>query len=365
MATISDERHRNAALFGAFYQAARRRAGQAPSALPPEMRPFGVDRAAAYFRGVDLQNDEWVRRAYRSSLWELSTAGCTDQAAALMAAWRNQFNGRDGRSDDYGWDHEAVTRCLQQMGSRPLPEPTKPIIEFNADSWITKVTVEFTAPVASREEAIRLVKFAFPSNWSKASNSFFKASELGTFVGSVFQPFKSDADLCRDWNEPLFLHENVRWAWNGDSDFETDNHFMIRVFDFADEAGPSKEDEEEETILEYSYSLSSCNWSKSVVVWDAGGLDVDQGSYRATFRAGKLKIVAVKSVRFVAPRNGPYEIAVALNLMAPATISMLLSRLNDFAALHDHLTDSKQEILPWPNRMTTNRISSRHPTSQD
>src|SRR3954465_6121029 len=90
MATISEERQRNAALLGVFNLAARRRENRPPPALPAHMQPNGFDQATAYFCNVDLRRNEWVRRAYRSSLYELKSAGCYDEAAALATAWRKQ-----------------------------------------------------------------------------------------------------------------------------------------------------------------------------------------------------------------------------------------------------------------------------------
>ncbi len=360
MATISEERQRNAALLGVFNLAAHRRENRPPPNLPAQFRPDGFDRSAAYFRNADLKRNEWVRRAYRSSLSELRHAGCHDEAAALVAAWRRQHRQKPNRyrndykhnahSHDKRCQHndKEVTWCLKEMGSRPPPKRDEPEIHFSRD-WITSVRVGFRTKVKDRSHAIRLAKFAFPSNWSKASGSFFLASELGTMRGSRFQPFESDDELCRDWRKPVFLHEHVRWAWNGDSDFESDNHFTLKLLDFAEENTRPRKVRGRETILDYTYSLSSSNWSKSIVIWDQGGLDVDQGSYTATLKGTELEVEATKSVRFVAPRNGPYEIGLALNLMAPATISMLLSRLNDFATLHDHKNDPK-ETLPWPER---------------
>ncbi len=175
----------------------------------------------------------------------------------------------------------------------------------------TKVTTSVAAKV-SLAEAKRLMVSADPRNWKTAASDFFAASDPGTYQDGRWTPAPWPAGA-----QGGLLREMVHWNWNGSDEVAVDNILNIEALTI------------EPTSISYRYSLYTCLQSRLLVVWDSGGLDIDDGYYQANYDLGSgvLNIEASKRVRFTAPANGPFEIALALNLMAPATISMLMQKL--------------------------------------
>ena len=147
---------------------------------------------------------------------------------------------------------------------------------------------------------------------------FFSASDPGTYREGRWTAQAWPAN-----GRGGLLRETVRWNWNAEDTVAVDN--VLRIEDF--EASSDR--------IAYTYRLHTCLQSRFLVVWDSGGLDVDQGHYQAVYdpQSETIQIDASKSVRFTAPSNGPYELALSLNLMAPATVAMLLDRLVDVRQL--------------------------------
>ncbi len=320
---------RRAALLSCHHAAYQARYNQAPAVLPARIRPLHHDVAAEMFtRATGAEG----LRARGDALAILTTAPGVRHAPLLppeqqaelarrapeRAAPRRAGGGAHRRvPEGEGTGARAGCRCCQVRAAHDrisgLPPPPAlerhppPRIEFNADRMTTTVTTALAAKV-SRAEAQRLLANADPRNWKRAAADFFVASDPGVYEDGRW--------TARPWTRAGgLLREVVHWNWNGQNAVAFDNILRIDGLKVT------------ETSIDYRYSLFTCLQSRLLVVWDSGGLDVDDGRYHAAYRGGVLEIEASKRVRFTAPANGPFEIALALNLMAPATLSMLMQNL--------------------------------------
>jgi hypothetical protein len=217
-------------------------------------------------------------------------------------------------------------------------------IDFNPDTYITKVSVSNLAVQMPESWAWALAENADPRQWSTAVPDFFLKSNPAKRDQSGWYEEEWDTEAGGD------LYEVTRWKWNEGMAAEVHNILEISNVDKA--AG-----------ISYDYSLRECLRSNMGVTWEEGGLDVDEGFYRlqilpltadarpataAATKASKsaarvpesesesesessgdvlVKISAEKSVRYTTPRISPMEVGTVLNLMAPATVSMLMRRL--------------------------------------
>jgi hypothetical protein len=180
--------------------------------------------------------------------------------------------------------------------------------------------------------AAELAANAHPLRWSTAVPDFFlksspaKRDEVGWYETTGW-----------DSNEGGYLYEVTHWDWNESMSAEV--HNILEITNVSTAGG-----------ISYDYSLRECLRSNMGVTWEQGGLDVDEGFYRlrisepSAYRPGTktalkpeqiawnqgdvvVTISSEKSVRYTPPNVSPAEIGAILNLMAPATVSMLMRRL--------------------------------------
>lgn len=315
---------RRAALLSCHHAAWQSRANHPPVTLPSRIRPLHRDVAADLFTGSTSVDD---KRARSNAFAILQTARGTRDLPLLSPVDQARLNdtldqaGGDQAQCDQAQGDQAK-RCAwcdrqaahdKVSGLPPQPSIVKhdlPTITFDADRMITEVKTSVEAKV-SPEDAKRLLLNADPRNWKMAAPDFFTASDPGVYEKGTWTP--------KDWPGETggLLREMVHWSWNGDDEVSVDNILSIEGLKI------------EANSIKYDYSLYTCLQSRLLIVWDSGGLDIDAGDYDANYEpsSGILKIEASKRVRFTVPANGPFEISLALNLMAPATISMLMQKL--------------------------------------
>ncbi len=293
MAADANPRRWNPAVLSVFHHAYLLKSRNVPFRLPRQMQPMSLDRAVRHLRDGDGEGKPdphlgLARQAAHSALKNL-------EGSQLQHAMKDLLSAKD----------------LQA----PFVTDAQP--RFDPDTWITTVEAKSSFKVGSRDEAIAFVNLAYPTNWEKAVPQIFKASKACTKQNNDWVALDSPPG-----NKDFFLYEHVQWDWNEQNDFEVCN-----IFSVSDLAGAS--DSSDPVLLKYNYTLHQSLWSKALIVRDYGGLDVDGGTYEATYEAKTrmLKISATKSVRYTAPSNGPYDISLALNMMAPATTTMLMHRL--------------------------------------
>jgi hypothetical protein len=330
--------YRRAALLSCHHAAWQSRANHPPVTLPSRMRPLHRDVAADLFGRSTSPED---KRARSNALAILQTAPGTRNLSLLSPADQAQLSDAlDKAQGDTAQCDQAqgdkAKRCAwcdlqaahdKVSGLPPPPTIVKhdlPSITFNSDRMITEVTTSVEAKV-SPEDANRLLLNADPRRWKTAAADFFTASDPGIYENGTWTP--------KPWPDETggLLREMVHWSWNGDDEVSVDNILSIEGLEIK------------KNSIKYTYSLYTCLQSRLLIVWDSGGLDIDAGHYTANYDPsdGSLKIEASKSVRFTVPASGPFEISLALNLMAPATISMLMQKLVNVSCDHQDGTDKR------------------------
>ncbi len=312
--------NRRAALFGCHFAAWRAQTNQPPVSLPARMRPLDRHSAAGLFAAhTRSAEDVLTRGAAMRVLARVDgrPAAVLGRPHAREFERTSALRGRTPRGCScQGCAAVAVHDHLFGVDSPEVLEHGPPTIAFDSEQMITEVTTRVTAKVTP-EQAGRVLADADPRNWKHAAPDFFTASDPGTYREGRWttQPWPGDTGGL--------LRETVRWNWNAEDTVAVDN--VLRIEDFQSSSAR----------ISYTYRLHTCLQSRFLVVWDSGGLDVDEGHYQAVYDATSetLRIEASKSVRFTAPSNGPFELALSLNLMGPATVSMLLDKLVDVRQL--------------------------------
>ncbi len=303
--------YRRAALLSCHHAAAQSHANRAPAVLPPRLRPLHHDVAADLFARATEHGD---LRARGHALAVLKTARRGFRHRPLLpqpeqARFKAELDGLGAGKGCACCRARAAHARVSGLPGQPtvIDHPT-PEIHFDAARMTTEVTTTLVADV-SPGDARRLLSNADPRHWKHAAPDFFLASDSGVYDKGTWTP--------RPWTskDGGHLRETVHCNWNAENEVAVDN--ILRISNFRADA----------RSISYDYSLYICLRSRMLVVWDSGGLDVDDGHYAATYDGRRLSIKATKRVRFTAPPKGPFEIALALNLMAPATVSMLLQNL--------------------------------------
>ena len=319
--------YRRAALLSCHHAAWQSGANHPPVALPPRMRPLHRDVAADLFARSTSVEDKRARsnavailqkEARRPVVSLLPPGQQAGFEVARARAEREHAQPEEAQGDQTRRDKAERCACCDLQAAHdevsglpprpPIVEHVPPTIEFDSDRMTTKVTTSVSAKVSS-QEAARLLANADPRNWKTAASDFFAASDPGIYVNGTWTP--------KPWPDETggLLREKVHWNWNGDTQVAVDNILSIEDLKI------------EPNSIAYRYSLYTCLQSRLLIVWDSGGLDIDDGDYTASYSNGTLKLTASKRVRFTVPATGAFEISLALNLMAPATISMLMQNL--------------------------------------
>jgi hypothetical protein len=221
-------------------------------------------------------------------------------------------------------------------------------IAFDDDSFTTDVTVSSRFAVTA-EQASTILTSALPPQWEKAAPDFFKYSapvEYDSQSGRIEVHPENARRECYQ------LYEQVEWDWSETTEGGLANILTIRQNEDHDAAqyrrclealrGGSLLLEERELddvaaeacrdgwpIVEYRFELFRSLRSKFVSNWERGGLDIDEGAYVALWSpvSGHLYINTNKRLRYSARAGGIEGFSSLLNLLAPATVGMLLENL--------------------------------------
>jgi hypothetical protein len=98
---------------------------------------------------------------------------------------------------------------------------------------------------------------------------------------------------------------------------------LLEISEYESLEGPSTE----ELRLSFRYRLRECRETQFFLAKTNGGLNVDNGRVEMTWAEDRLRIVATKSLRYAATRELSTEETLLLNMLGPATLSMLVQRL--------------------------------------
>jgi hypothetical protein len=232
---------------------------------------------------------------------------------------------------------------------RRLEHTMEPDIAFDADTSITTISVWSRFEDVSENEAKKIVELSRPQNWAQAVPAFFVASEPVTLDVKSGKFVSADIVGKRHYQ----LREYVEWAWTPSTQGGIVNILDIdeRVLEKSElEAVCDRVGRETRTPLlqrngapsshphtvNYTYALHRCLQSKFVSNWEAGGLDVDQGHFTATWDdvSKTLFIEAVKEIRYSRQADVLPGFSSLLNLLAPAVTSMLMKHLAYQGVVH-------------------------------
>ncbi|MCG8555137.1 MAG: hypothetical protein MJD61_07595 [Proteobacteria bacterium] len=233
-------------------------------------------------------------------------------------------------------------------------------IKFDYDTRVTKVTETVTfkfAPEqadATSERVASLLRAGSPENWARTSSylsderdPFYLESTPGNYVQGSFNELEAEEAKAL-WKRPEGgqLKEVVNWNWNVGSAATAEiiltiSNYSAGILGKPDTGFDSVHGAREDNpfVLRYDFVLFRCQFYTVGAVRYRDILDVDGGSYEATYygkkgkdggRGGKgehLTITASKSLHFPPPAGQSDEIVTVLNLLNPALVSLLMHEL--------------------------------------
>jgi hypothetical protein len=291
---------------------------------------------------------------------QLSDVG---QAALGESAFRAVFDGQAGpcpccATHDFLAEEQRCTGNWEQFGEQVGREYRRPVMHdsdmrFDEETSITTAAerVAFTdvpAPIVAR-----FFGGADPRNWDDSGDGeFFKSTEPGEWRAGAFQAFPKGSQEYADWckGKSGLMQEIIEFQWSPTTESTVEATTVLTISDLVkrgyteDDAHPlpgTKRTEARVTArvasLSYKYSLFVSARSKYAVGTVPGGLDVDQGTFRATWTytheaadgtwLGVLEVEADKSVHYTQPADAPPGLGTLLNLMAPPLTSILMREL--------------------------------------
>jgi len=338
---------RNAARFAAVYAVLQRRAKTPGPWLPRSMAPLSLDDLAASCCPVGHgpgQEPPEHYRARRSIVAMLAGAG-VDEAVwkpLMYSAERSALeqicdDGGKGGGSDCIYCNATRALAVARGGDEVATRTHAPIrIDFDPDSFISAASVSGLEVLVPSAQLAALFDRADPRNWARDASDFFKRSEPGLWTRGGWQGGRpwAHADHGQIY-EVALAQLNERIA------FEIHNILDISGFQ-NDLAGRQVEPSDDRLRVRYAYALQQNLGSKLGFIWEAEGIDIDNGHYQAeAVRAGRdlwrVTISVDKHLRYALPQAAPAEIGPLLNVMAPAFLSLFMHEqvygtLNDLDA---------------------------------
>ncbi len=221
-------------------------------------------------------------------------------------------------------------------------------IQFDEASWTTEVTV-CSRFLVTEQQAQTILTSARPPEWQRAASDFFKHSEPVEYDSASGRIEIHRENAKRECYQ---LYEQVEWDWSESTEGGLANILTIRQDDKRDEAQYARclaslfqgslllesgsfeqlveqAYREQWLLVDYQFELFRSLRSKFVSNWELGGLDVDEGAYVALWSpvTQRLYIKTNKRLRYSAKAGGIEGFSSMLNLLAPATVGMLLENL--------------------------------------
>jgi hypothetical protein len=207
--------------------------------------------------------------------------------------------GKGGAIDDDKLASERTCpycRILFDTYYQDVPTTTLPIVivnhaahvrpDFDPIANIASAAIrnfQFLIPAGLGEQ---LLELSHPLNWRAAVPALFKRSDaLETRNGAPGNFLQGTAEHIREtWDAAFakgdgfgFLFEDVSWPWNESLSADVEN--ILRIDEFG--KTPHDWNPRFQKLMSYRYSLEECIQSNYGVAWERGGLDIDDGIYRA------------------------------------------------------------------------------------
>ncbi|MEI9949997.1 MAG: hypothetical protein WDO74_13710 [Pseudomonadota bacterium] len=296
--------------------------------------------------------------------------------ANVMQAYQN---------DGYFTDSETALMPSDSLIDEREAIQSHTDIDFDPDTSVTTVTASSYFPEVSTADATRVIAAADPPRWKEVVPRFFLASDPGIWNPELatFEEYNPPKDTSVG---SYHLQERVEWNWSPqliggtinileivnkdaaatarDPDATAQNaNASSELIDDVKKRVPSLQDHlltsyassaPAPTFRHYDYRLIRCVQSKFLSSWQRGGLDVDEGYYKAAWvpqqaDVGTLVIQARKAVHYSRRADVVPGLASMLNLMAPAITSLLMRNLGYrgvSAGLNNGSSSSSPAILP-------------------
>lgn len=230
----------------------------------------------------------------------------------------------------------AMTPPMRQ-GEEPRANRHTPGLKFDPSTWVTTASEQVGFDRVSLEKARDVFTSADPRFWDDFAGDFFHSTLSGDWVrgrfredGPAIQRKPAAGEKPSRWKGGL-IREVVVWNWSNELSGGATN--IIEFFDVRlewPEPGQTG-------VYEYRYRLHHCIGAKFFGAYLPGGIDVDEGHFKATWmpdgdgsKSGTLAIDALKSLHYTPQPGAPKNLDVFMNLMAPALTSLFMRQ----AALH-------------------------------
>jgi hypothetical protein len=317
------------------YAASQRRARQPPPAIPARLAPLPLDALAALFhpRAATARAEPVERyRCRRSVVSTLAASGVHDRTWTSLL-YPEEMEALAISADDCRYCE--TTRALGSARGRGEVEMRKHAaieIGFDPDTFVSTTRVTGLDVVIPSSEVGLLFERADPRNWARPGSDFFKRSETGVWTRDGWQG-------GRPWPRPDRgqIYEIALAQINPSIAFEIHNILDISGFR-NDLAGRKIEEIRDRSgkaaslTLKYEYSLCQNLGSKLGFIWESEGIDIDNGQYQAVATPDgadrwRVSISVEKRLRYTSPQTVPVEINAALNVMAPAFLSLFMHEL--------------------------------------
>ncbi|MEY2930762.1 MAG: hypothetical protein RL033_1511 [Pseudomonadota bacterium] len=253
---------------------------------------------------------------------------------------------------------ERTDTNWEQFGQRIARQFRRPVmhdsdLKFDEDTSITTATERVAFADVPAAIAARFFGGADPRNWDDSGDGeFFKSTEPGAWKAGEFQAFPKGSPEYAAWckGKPGLLQEIIEFQWSPTIDSTVEATTVLTISDLEkrgyteDEAHPEPGTKRTPAAvtarvasLTYKFSLFVSTRSKFAVGTVPGGLDVDEGTFRAVWThthdaadgtpLGVLEVEADKSVHYTQPADAPPGLGTMLNLMAPPLVSILMREL--------------------------------------
>lgn len=261
-----------------------------PAGLPPRFSPTSLRELRTVFDTSDGSAAARVARLSSASLvYSVDKANATHSRALLRASERDVLERLHREQLQYKHTSRACAHCDLMLGT-VYGEVTPPVVivrhsahikvAFDPDTNIAEGSIENFQVIVPGAIATDLLRLAHPLHWGDAPGSLIKRT---TPVGKDGRPvtFTAHDPSGREaeWenrakNGHAFIFEAVDLPINASVRATAEN--IIRISRFA------RTTSNDGHSLSFDYSLERCVRSNFGIAWEPSGLDIDDGTFRAT-----------------------------------------------------------------------------------
>ena len=166
-------------------------------------------------------------------------------------------------------------------------------VEFDPERNIAQATINHFQLILPTQIAEQLIGLAHPLHWADVEGTLFQRSDPVNADG-VRLPGSSKKDREDGWHNhakkgEAFIREEVAFPLNENLSSKCEN--IIKFTGFK---------RDQNSLLEYDYSLQRCIRSNFGIAWEPSGLDIDSGGYR-----GRMMSLEDRDIERAVIEGGP------------------------------------------------------------